>query len=74
MITAKLVTLQTITECTTGELRTVPGNNDRDYPLYCLNGEWRRMCGGGGTWTSESARVACRQLGYNDVSELDSFF
>ena len=66
-----IIELQTITECTTGELRTVPGNNSRDYPQYCLNGEWRRMCTGGGTWGDSTVTVACRQLGYSGHSELN---
>ena len=59
--------------CRTGDLRTVRGDNPGDirlYPLYCDNGEWRRICTGG-TWIDNSARVACRQLGYSGLSKFE---
>ena len=59
-----------------GDLRTVQGDDPNDgsrFPLYCLDGEWLRVCTGGSKWTDNSARVACRQLGYSDLCKFNTF-
>ena len=59
--------------CVTGDLRATRGDvpeTGKLFPLYCFNEEWRGMCTGGSIWTENSARVACRQLGYKGYSKL----
>ena len=43
----------------------------KEFPEYCYNDTWSRICTIDGTWiTNETrTRVACGQLGYSEESE-----
>ncbi|XP_064397179.1 deleted in malignant brain tumors 1 protein-like isoform X3 [Halichondria panicea] len=56
--------------CINGEIDAVTGfpSDGRLYIRYCFNGDWRRICTNSGSWTPNTAKVACRQLGYSDMN------
>ena len=47
------------------QLDTVTASHTQsvNFVRYCLNGEWRWLCGGGDVWGPREAIVTCRQLG-----------
>ena len=47
-------------------------SDGRLYIRYCFNGDWRRICTNSGSWTPNTAKVACRQLGYSDMSKYST--
>ncbi|XP_019850360.1 PREDICTED: neurotrypsin-like [Amphimedon queenslandica] len=50
--------------CFTGEVRLVNGTTPNQGRVeICINGVWGTVCDD--LWTNNSARVVCRQLGYN---------
>ena len=54
-----------IGECTTGSIRLVNGTAEKEGTLeVCLLDHWNTACMFD-VFSNESAKVACRQLGYN---------
>ena len=56
--------------CDDGDLRLVGGETEYDGRLeVCISQRWGTVSGNG--WSASDTQVACRQLGFDAVGELD---
>ena len=51
--------------CTQGDIRLQGGNSSRGRVEICYNNIWGTVCDS--FWDNTDARVACRQLGFNNT-------
>ena len=62
-----------VAQCTNGSIRLVDGASSSEGRVeLCSNGVWTTI--GDSGWDYNDARVACRQLEYNDQCENKSFW
>ena len=58
------------TDCTHGQIRLRGGSNNRTGRVeICVDGTWGTVCDDG--WSYNGARVACRQLGFPTLGEIE---
>ena len=56
-------------QCGDKKIRLIGGRLEIEGRVeVCLNGQWSTVCDS--VWGSKHARVACRELGYSEDSEL----
>ncbi len=66
-----------VSNCTNGDFELIQDPADTrivGYVQYCFRGEWGRVCRWNGftvLWDDSEVAVACRQLGYNLIGELN---
>ena len=57
-----------ISNCTDSAIRLVGGNTSNQGRLeVCVNSAWGSVCDSAGVFTSDEAKVVCRQLGILQV-------
>ena len=57
--------------CVHGDLRLVGGSDSLEGRLeICYFNQWGTICDD--SWTTNEARVACKQLGYSDTSKKNT--
>jgi hypothetical protein len=49
------------------DIRFFGSGGDAGRVELCHNGTWRYVCASGGDWSLETAKIACRQLGYSSA-------
>ena len=60
-------------ECNDGDLRLVGGSTSNQGRLeVCMNHAWGSVCDSEGVFTTDEAKVACRQLGILQAEGLFS--
>ena len=53
-------------DCSTGEIRLVGGESEKEGRLeVCNNGRWGSVCGT--QWTNRHTAVVCRYFGFSDL-------
>lgn len=58
-------------DCYDGQLRLAGGSTENEGRVeICYENQWGTVCGHG--WSSEDAKVACRQLGFETLGKLNS--
>ena len=64
-----LATKVGVTTCKTGEIRLVGGSVHNEGQMeICINGVWGAVCLY--YWNSFSAKLICKQLGYQDYGNI----
>ena len=59
--------------CTDNAIRLVEGNSSNQGRLeVCVNNAWGSVCDSTGVFTSDEAKVVCRQLGILQVEGRDN--
>ena len=59
--------------CKDGQLRLVGGSSENEGRVeICYENQWGTVCNHG--WSSENARVVCRQLGFQSLGKLSGRF
>ena len=61
--------------CTNNAIRLIGGNGSNQGRLeVCVNSAWGSVCDSAGVFTSDEAKVVCRQLGILQVEGRKLFF
>ena len=64
-----LIIFSVFSVCVEYDIRLVDGSNDMEGRIeICLNDTWTSICNI--LWTTNDGNVACRQLGYSQISEV----
>ena len=59
--------------CIDNAIRLVGGNSSNQGRLeVCVNSAWGSVCDSAGVFTSDEAKVVCRQLGILQVEGIDT--
>ena len=58
--------------CCDGAVKLASGTLPNEGRVeLCISGQWKTVCGN--SWSSNEARVVCRQLGYAYQGDIDLF-
>ena len=61
-------TANNLDDCSSGQLRLVGGSSENEGRVeICYDNQWGTICDNG--WSSEDAKVVCRQLGFQTTGE-----
>ena len=61
-------TVNNLDDCSQGQLRLIGGSSENEGRVeICYDNQWGTICDNG--WSSEDAKVVCRQLGFQTVGE-----
>ena len=65
----EIIIANDVDDCSHGQLRLVGGSSENEGRVeICYQNRWGTICDNG--WSSEDAKVVCRQLGFQATGEL----